>query len=198
LYGQTIPEARLDGLSTTYSWLSPATSYVAQAHLKDGKSLLAYYCCHPDVRAKERHSFLVLSALIYQLLSQKSAVLRRKKQKYLNLSRHSLEQRNSDSLKGMMELLRDVLIEVATFEDIETTYIVIDRVDQCSSTLKVLDELALLVVEPNCKVKIMVTCDTSFSESWDLSGLELKLNASKLNILSQRVYTKGPWTPQMV
>jgi hypothetical protein len=193
LHGPTANESRLELAATTYSWLSPAALYVAQSISQTEKALLAYYCCHPEVRAEKRRTSVVLSTLIYQLLSQRPSILRQKKGHYYELATHFIKEEDHNAVQEMIQLLREVLIEVGKFEDNEMTYIVIDRVDQCSfSSLTIMDQLATLVVEPNCKVKIMVTCDTSFSQNWDIYARNVGELESKL--LRERVHARGPWT----
>jgi hypothetical protein len=161
--------------------------------LKPRRLFWRIYCCHPEVRAEKRRTSVVLSTLIYQLLSQRPSILRQKKGHYYELATHFIKEEDHNAVQEMIQLLREVLIEVGKFEDNEMTYIVIDRVDQCSfSSLTIMDQLATLVVEPNCKVKIMVTCDTSFSQNWDIYARNVGELESKL--LRERVHTRGPWT----
>ena len=196
LHGPTANESRLEFAATTYSWLSPAASYVAQTISQNEKALLAYYCCHPEVRAEKRQTSVILSTLIYQLLSHRPSILRQKNGHYYQLAAHFIKKEDRSAVEGMIQLLREVLVEVEKFEADEMTYIVIDRVDQCSfSTLTIMDQLAALVVEPNCKVKIMVTCDTSFSKDWDMYARSVGESGRRL--LRERVHAQGPWTQEM-
>lgn len=198
LHGPTANESRLELAATTYSWLSPAASYVAQTVSQNEKALLAYYCCHPEVRAEKRRTSVVLSTLIYQLLLYMPSILRQKKAHYNEFAAHFIMEEDVSAVEGMMQLLREVLIELRKLADKEITYIVIDRVDQCSfSTRTVMDQLAALVLEPNCKVKIVVTCDTSFSKNWDMYAR----NVSELErrLLKERVQqAQRPWTQKVL
>lgn len=191
LYGATIAEARLETL-TTYSWLSPAASHVADRISQKEKSLLAYYCCQPEVRGEGRRISTVLGTLIYQLLFSKPSVLRQKKSFYFEKSDHfGKEMDDHNAVKGMVRLLREVIMEEGMGEDYGMIYIVIDRVDQCSfSTPRIMDLLADLVVCPESKVKIMITHDTSYSKSWDSDDLEGEKK--------ERIHAVGPWTQVML
>jgi hypothetical protein len=190
-HGDTIPEARLEPTST-YSWLSPAASLVADIVSRNKKALLAYYCCHPGVRAEKKRTLTVLSTLIYQLLSQRPSILRLKKGRWLESAAHFTGEETIQAQKGILQLLRELLIELAKIEEITMTYIIIDRVDQCSiSTPQIMNQLADLVVDNEIKVKLMVICDLAFSEGWDTNDLGGRL-------LRERVYAKGPWTQQLL
>jgi len=70
----------------------------------------------------------------------------------------------------MMELLSEVL---ACVKKLGTTYIVLDKLDQCEGKFNVLmDKLVRLVGDPSCDVKIAVMAETSIGGGeWNLKYL---------------------------
>lgn len=170
LYGPTDIESRLE--VTTHSWLSPAASFIAERVLLENDVVSAYYCCHPDIRAERKRATTVISAVIHRLLCCRPSVLRgaQIRSRFHGIAVQSLSTKDdSEAIKTMMQLLWEVLVELNKSKAVEMTYIIIDRVDQCSIDRckflvdRVMNQILNLVLDPDCKVKIMVICDSSFS-----------------------------------
>lgn len=71
------------------------------------------------------------------------------------------------------------------------TYIVLDRADQCTCTVRhLMDELAALVAEERCRVKMVVTYDTAFGSKWDVENLQREL--------MKGVCFREPWTQRVL
>lgn len=187
LYGSTSNESRMDISATTYSWLSPAVSYVAQNARRKPRTLLAYYCCHPHARAEKINTSTVFLSLIYQLIASRTSILRNNRTKFERFaSIFAHENRVGEQVDGKaarkkdekttitesVSFLREVLLELGKCGDVENIYIALDRVDQCSAlTSRIMDQLANLVLGSEFRLKIAVTCDTSFSNNWELDNL---------------------------
>ncbi|KAI9858315.1 MAG: hypothetical protein M1813_007590 [Trichoglossum hirsutum] len=171
LSGTTEPDGRLTR-GATYSWLSPAAIYIAK-QVQNEKGLLVYYCCHPEVRSKIHHVADVMSSLVFQILRWKPEVLQQNHQRFRSTVRQwqrpGLEPTDRDAIRAMVQLLREVLTEVKT-EGV--VHIVIDRVEQCNCKIHhLMDELAKLVGEESCSVKIAAIIE---GDEWDTSNLEEK------------------------
>ena len=147
LSGVTMAGGRLQGGTATYSWLSPATIYIAE-RIQQEQKVLAYYCCHPELRADERPAVAdVIPSIIFQILMRKPDILRHKYPSFLSIvsewQQHVQKSKDDRRLINLMvKLLREVLAE---FKDTGMVYIILDRVDQCSCrTRYLMDELAKL------------------------------------------------------
>jgi len=182
LTGITSPEACIKR-PTTYSWLSPAAIYVAEQQSASEKSddLCVYYNCHPSLSpdANVRHGSLeLLGSIIWSVLRWKPAVLRHRWQHV----KQGIEKAKSlraegdirQSVKSMINLLKDVLIEAQKRTDNGFAYFVLDRLDQIDIKLRYLmDELAHIVAVRDCKVKMFVVVDPAYAQGeWDLDMLD--------------------------
>lgn len=131
-------------------WLSP----VAMATLQDlcqqeDRSIYAYYVHAPE-GGRLPH---VLSVILLQLLRRKSHALRNEKQytelrselqQYQNLSKRT-DKGSGMNEDDMIGALHKVAIRVVSFfEESETVYIIVDRVDRCRDFRKLDHRKALL------------------------------------------------------
>ena len=146
----------------THSWLSPAAIYIAEELTKDGRNL-AFYSCHSELESKSSSAKQILSAIIMQILKWKPIILRDKGIQFHTsvLSDAWQDSRNEKVMvRSMIRLLRDILAEV---KELGTNFIIIDRLDQCESEIRiVMDEFAGLVGDKSCDVKIMIVAETSY------------------------------------
>jgi len=73
--------------------------------------------------------------------------------------------------KSMIGLLRDLL---AAVKELGPTFIIIDRLDQCESKLRiVMDELVHLIGDTACNVKLAVIAETPYERGdWDPEYLQ--------------------------
>ncbi|KAH0543405.1 hypothetical protein FGG08_002263 [Glutinoglossum americanum] len=186
LSGITMAEGRLQGGAATYSWLSPATVFIAEKAQSE-KRLLAYFCCHPELRAED-HPLAqdVISHLAYQLLVQRPEILRYKYSSFCSIAQERWQSTDPKiSVKLMARLLRETLMELEKLGDTKTVYIVLDRLDQCEWTSAakpkckirdVLDELAKLVADENCSVKVAIVTGAMDQQEWDVDHLGEKVS----------------------
>jgi len=174
LSGRTVPAARARS-DFTHSWFSPAATHVAEELHKDGR-FVACYSCHPDVRALEHTGKEVLSAIIYQILEWKPAILGRKEQQFRSMLQSeawtnpgSNPANEKAAVKLIFQLLSEVLVEM---QDLGPLFLVLDRVDLCSWKLNyMMAALVDLVGNNSCTVKILVVLDTARGE-WDVDYME--------------------------
>ena len=161
LSGRTAREGRyLKGL--THGWLSPAAIYLVEDLAREGINV-AFYSCHPDLEGKPASLKHIISSIVLQVLKRKPQVLREKAVQFHSAIRSDpwLE---ANALKtqarAIMKLLGSVLEVV---KDLGTTFIIIDRLDQCEGQFRVvMDELVRLVGDPTCNVKLAIIAETSF------------------------------------
>ena len=161
LSGRTAREGKkMPGL--THCWLSPAAIYIAEGLIKEDKKL-AFYSGHPELQSKSSSAKQIISSIILQILKWKPQVLRDKGVQFHTavLSDAWQDSRNEKVMvRAMIRLLRDLLAEV---KDLGTAFIIIDRLDQCESEIRiVMDELAGLVGDATCRVKVAVIAETSY------------------------------------
>lgn len=165
LSGQTVPEARTSR-GYTHSWLSPATIYIAE-ELRKNERLVAFYSCHPGVRAEGHTGKDIMSIITYQILEWKPEILRRKDQQFrskLQSVAWSSPEKEKAAVSLSFRLLREVLLDI---KDLGTVFLLLDRVDLCSWKLhNVMAALVELVESESCMVKIVVVLDTVRGE-WD-------------------------------
>ncbi|TVY38285.1 hypothetical protein LOCC1_G007041, partial [Lachnellula occidentalis] len=150
LSGRTAIEGRhFRGLG--HCWLSPACIYIAEdlARSNANNHIIAFFSCRPELESRTVSTKHILASIVLQILQRHPRVLGEKEVQF-----------HSAALNGaMMELLGGVL---ACVKGLGTTYIVLDRLDQCKGKLNVLmDELVLLVGYPGCDVKIAIVAETS-------------------------------------
>jgi hypothetical protein len=161
LSGSTAHEGRrLKGL--THSWLSPAAIYVAEDLRADAKKV-AFFSCHAELESRSVPAVEIVGSVVLQVLKWKMGVLRERAVQF-HAAVLSEAWRDTSNEKGMVHamvgLLRDLLGAV---KDLGTVFIVIDRLDQCESPLRiVVDELLRLVGDEACDVKLLVIAETSF------------------------------------
>jgi len=170
LSGRTVPDARTSR-GYTHSWLSPAPTHIAEELRKDGR-LVAYYSCHPGVRAEEHTGKEIMSTIAYQILEWKPDILRRKDQQFRSILQSEIWS-NPANEKAAVDLvfqfLREVLLQITA---LGTVFLVLDRVDLCSWKLHhVMAALVDLVGSESCAVKIVVVLDTA-REEWDVDHVE--------------------------
>jgi hypothetical protein len=150
----------LQGL--THCWLSPAAIYITEDLVKD-ESKFVFYSCHPELESKILSAKQILSSIILQILKWKPHILRDKGVQYHTAVLSEAWQdagKEKVMVNSMIKLLRDLLAEV---RNLGTAFIIIDRLDQCESELRiVMDELAGLVSDSACNVKIAVIAETSY------------------------------------
>lgn len=170
LSGRTVPEGR-SGRGYTHSWLSPATVNVVE-EMRERGGLVAYYCCHPDLRAEIHEGRNIIEGIVYQMLERKPEALRRKGQQFRAMVRNEAwrTQDESAGVKLTFQLLREVLLEL---KEPGTIFIVVDRIDLGSWKLhRVVAALVGLVLDEELgNVKIMATA----AEYWDVESLEEKV-----------------------
>ncbi|TVY32027.1 hypothetical protein LSUB1_G008432 [Lachnellula subtilissima] len=134
-----------------HCWLSPASIYIAEdlASSQDNNHIIAFFSCHPEFESRTVSTNHIISSIVLQILQRHPHVLRKKAVQF-----------QSAALSGaMMELLSEVL---ACVKEFGTTYIVLDRLDQCEGKFNLLmDRLVRLVGDPGCDVKIAVIAETS-------------------------------------
>lgn len=167
LSGRTASEGR-NSRGDTHSWLSPTTTYVAEEMREQGQPV-AYYCCHPDIRAETHPGKDIISTVIYQMLEWKPDILRRRYQQFRSMVQSQEWQNREDesaSMEVMFRLVREILHEI---KDLGTIFVVLDRVDLCSWKLHhVLKALVALVLDESLHLKIMATA----RDYWDIEGVE--------------------------
>ncbi|KAL8653830.1 MAG: hypothetical protein Q9210_001859 [Variospora velana] len=161
-------------------WLSPvATAMVADFGRHQHRPIHAY--C-----ALSQHGNLVwdvLTVILLQLLRQNIAALR-DPQHHAELraafgSFHRVVTNNGDRVP---ELKRVAVRVLACFEEFETVYIVIDRIDRCRDISKSIDHrklllkvLVKLVEEARCKLKIVAVVDGG---TWPVENYQDELGAT--------------------
>ncbi|KUJ17982.1 uncharacterized protein LY89DRAFT_717619 [Mollisia scopiformis] len=172
----------------SHCWLSPAAIYITEDLAREDIHV-AFFSCHPGLESKVVPTKQIISSIILQILMRKPHILREKAVQFHSAAL-SDPFRNSANTKtqarAMMKLLGDVL---AAVKDLGTTFIVLDRLDQCEGKFKfVMDELVRLVGNPACNVKIAVIAETSIGGGeWDpdmLSEVEYKVD---------RVFRRQDW-----
>ena len=147
--------------------------------------MVGYYCCHPGPRAEiEKYPGKdIIAAIVYQILGWHPEVLRRKEQQFRRIVRSEEwgSQNGVVNLKITFQLLREVLVEL---KDLDTIYIVLDRIDLGSWKLdRVMNALTDLVLDKELgKVKIMTTA----ADYWDAESLELDETARSRVLAHQR------------
>jgi hypothetical protein len=189
LSGVTMAGGRLQGGTATYSWLSPATIYIAE-RIQQEQKVLAYYCCHPELRADERPAVAdVIPSIIFQILMRKPDILRHKSPSFLSIvsewQQHVQKSKDDRRLINLMvQLLREVLAE---FKDTGMVYIILDRVDQCSCrTRYLMDELAKLVGDGSYAVKIVTVIAEEDGDEWDVDNLDEKVSTHVMRKIGWR------------
>ncbi|MCJ1385588.1 hypothetical protein MMC17_008711 [Xylographa soralifera] len=180
LSGRTASDGR-SSHGYTNSWLSPATVQVTEQGMKEGRKV-AYYFCHPDIRAEAHRAKDVLQSLLYQILEWKPDVLRHKNQAFLSSVRSEAWRKpasDKEAINTVLQLLREVLMEL---KDVGVITIVIDRLDLCEEKLfLVMDALVGFIanlMDESCVVKMMVVLDPAHGY-WDAENLEGK-NAERV------------------
>lgn len=187
--GRTAPEGRCSNYGYTTSWLSPAAVYVAQEAAKaDGN--VAFYGCHPDIRAGSCRGKDLLSSLIYQVLQYNPSVLRRQNQHFRSVvSCEDWQDPKTDqtAVKVMFGLLREILAEI---KDLGPITITLDRIELCDWKLHVLMDALVEFVESMtsgdefCVVKIMVVLDPARGY-WDAESLEEEKNSNAVVLFQE-------------
>jgi hypothetical protein len=162
LSGRTVREGRyLKGL--THCWLSPAAIYLVEDLAREDINVV-FYSCHPDLESKRVSVKHIISSIVLQVLKRKPQILREKAVQFHSAIRSDpwLESNAvKTQARAMMRLLGNVLEVV---KDLGTTYIIIDRLDQCEGDGQfrvVMDEFVRLVGDPGCNVKLAIIADTS-------------------------------------
>ena len=180
LSGRTASDGR-SSHGYTNSWLSPAVVQVAEEGRKEGRKV-AYYCCHPDIRAEPHRAKDVLQSLIYQILEWKPDVLRHKNQSFLTSVRSEAWREpatDKEAMNTILRLLHELLMEM---KDLGTITIALDRLDLCEEKVfVVMDALVGFIAslrDESCVVKMMVVLDPAHGY-WDPENLEEK-NAERL------------------
>ena len=191
LSGSTKPESRCD-TGRTHSWLSPATTIIAEEKILRGERV-AFYSCHPDIRGETHHGITVFSTLIYQILGWSPGVLRGKREEYKSLIESEAWRgldgsdqwdKEKATMKVVFQLLRDVLSEV---QDAGFVYLVIDRIDLCDwKTPRLMEQLTQVVLEASCKVKIVAVG----RDDWDIEDMPEKYVG--------RVMARQAWNQQQL
>lgn len=185
--GRTAPESRCCGYGYTNSWLSPAAAYVAQEAVKSNRNM-AYYCCHPDIRAGSCRGKDPFSSLIYQVLQCNPRILRRKDQHLRSVvSSDDWQDPKTDqaAVKVRLGLLREVLKDLGS-----PITITLDRIELCDWKLHVLMDALVEFVESmmsadkSCVVKIMVVLDPARGY-WDTESLDVEKKNSNTVVLFQ-------------
>jgi hypothetical protein len=158
--GTALEGRRLKGL--THCWLSPAAIYIAEDLGREERNF-AFYSCHPELDSKSVPTKQIISSIIMQILKWKPHILRKKAVQFHSavLSNAWRDASNEKIMvSSMIRLLNDLL---AAVKDLGTTFIVIDRLDQCESQLRVvMDALVRLVGDVACNVKLAVIAETSY------------------------------------
>jgi hypothetical protein len=157
LSGSTAPEGRRFK-NYTHSWLSPAAIHLTE-HLCNQNHKVAFFSCHPEFQNNHVSGGALLSSLINQALRWRPEVLRDKEAHLV-----SLYEKASDTTRE--QVLVDVLVEVLMdLRDLQTVYLVIDRMDCCETKIDhMCNELARLVTNldsPDFRVKVLIVAETS-------------------------------------
>ena len=180
LSGRTASDGR-NSHGYTNSWLSPATVQVTEEERNEGRKV-AYYCCHPDIRAESHQAKDVLLSLMYQILEWKPDVLRHKNQSFLSSVRSEAWRESAsdkEAINAVLRMLREVLREL---KDVGIITIVVDRLDLCEDELFiVMDALVDFIgsiVDESYVVRMMVVLDPAHGY-WDAENLGAK-NAERV------------------
>jgi hypothetical protein len=123
---------------------------------------LDFYSCHLELDSKTLPTKQVISSIILQILKWKPHILREKA-----VQSHSAvlsnAWRDASNEKIMVSSMIRLLNNLVAVKDLGTTFIVIDRLDQCENPLRVvMDELLRLVGDAACNVKLAITAETSY------------------------------------
>ncbi|KAK4159563.1 hypothetical protein QBC43DRAFT_326896 [Cladorrhinum sp. PSN259] len=202
---------------TTHSWLSPAAIYVAETISADPAAKLAFFSCHPRLENEHVPGHAMLSSLILQVLQWEPRVLREKDAEFRRILEEQSRAGHTRLSKehALVELLRAVLVEVhRQLPEGTTIFLVIDRLDCCSTTITPLaDELTRLVMLSgeggSPRVKIMFVVETSGNNGRWFHGhlpehlcdpdrlLAMKLDQRRLTSLETAVYPRpSVWSGQ--
>ena len=186
LSGSTAPDGR-NSRGLTHSWLSSATTYVVE-EVRERGELVAYYSCHPGLRAEPHEGRDIIAGLVYQMLERKPEVLRRKEQQFRTMVRSEAwrnHEGESVTVEITFQLLREVLFEL---KELGTIYIVVDRIDLASWKFhRIMSAFVELVQdESSAHVKIMATA----ARYWDDEGVEESAR--------QRVMTQQGWDQRLL
>ncbi|KAL9118252.1 MAG: hypothetical protein Q9187_005208 [Circinaria calcarea] len=191
LSGRTASEGR-NSRGDTHSWLSPATTYVTE-ELRKQDQRVAYYCCHPDLRAEDHSGKEIISTIIYQMLDWKPAILRHRNQQFRSVVQSPAWQDPGDesaSIEIMFRLVREILAEI---KDLGRITVVLDRVDLCSWELHhIMKALTGLVLDESWHLKIMATMATA-RDYWDVDDLD---DTASGRVLIHQGWDQRQLTPQ--
>jgi hypothetical protein len=145
----------------SHCWLSPAAIYIAEDLARENLHV-AFFSCHPDLESRSIPMKRVISSIILQILKRTPHILREKAVQF-HSALLSDPFRNSYNMKTQARAMTKLLGEVlAAVKDLGTTFIVLDRLDQCEGKFNVvMDELLKLVGDPACNVKLAIIAETS-------------------------------------
>ncbi len=168
LGGQTKPEGLIQ--PSGYSWLSPAATLTTQRLQGDADNIVGFFSCHPDPWLKEEEKVSLsdlVAGLLFQVLKAEHLVLMDNLQEQLgNLSIESWQREaGRKGVRCMMESVTQLLQEISVRRRI---FFVVDRAECCTSGLRRLIEWFLeLVVDGDCRLKVLVVYDTLGSDMTD-------------------------------
>lgn len=158
-------------------WLSPiAVTMVEELSFNDSETFHAYYIFSPSGESL----YPALSVILLQMIRQRIAVLRDESQ--YNELRAELHKWNDNEQETKSHLeaddrklsaLRKVIRRVICFfEESDTVYIILDRVDRCCDLKKKLDHRKILlkvlvemVKVARCKLRLLVVIN---GDQWDV------------------------------
>ncbi|MCJ1383605.1 hypothetical protein MMC17_006719 [Xylographa soralifera] len=141
---------------TDFSWLTPATLYVAD-QCRENSRLTAIHCCHDEAFMEEDvPAQTVLSSIIYQLLEAKVTILRDQSRYQALSARISDAAWRASDLKAQFAVLHELL------NDERNVYILIDRVDRIKGQPdRWVQPFVKLMKDSNCKLKILLVASSN-------------------------------------
>ncbi|MCJ1437026.1 hypothetical protein MMC27_006411 [Xylographa pallens] len=141
---------------TDFSWLTPATMYLAD-QCREKSQLTAIHYCHDEAFMEEDvPAQNVLSSIIYQLLETRMTILRDQSRYQALSDRISDAAWRAPDLKAPFAVLHELL------NDKRKVYILLDRVDRIKGRPeRWLQPFVKLMKESNCRLKIFLVASSN-------------------------------------
>ena len=183
---------RVDGRASTgftHSWLSPAAIYIAE-EIQKQQHRMAFFSCHPDIQGDVYSARHVLSLLIYQVLKWNPAILRHSRQQFLTSIQSVTWREDHNKREGIREMCRLLHRAMGNVRsEPGFAYIIMDRLDLCSSKLRYLMHSLIdeLIMQQPSKVKIVAIFDSTNSD-WDFDDLS--------EDVASRIMVEDDWDQQ--
>ena len=139
-----------------YSWLSPATFRLVESYRAENR-LVLFHCVHDKVHMEQDiPAHVVLSSLVYQLLSARLSILRDQPQ-FEDLSRKISDPKwRTPPPKAPFAVLRELLDKHAE------AYIFLDRIDRIKGDPdRFMDPLVDLVKQSRCRIKVFLVASSN-------------------------------------